>query len=755
MGQHESASVSDEQIVFQPEAPAAAADTSLSWTILVVDDDPQVHTVTLLALSKLTVHGRKLRFLHAYSAQEAYSCMQQEPEVAVVLLDVVMEQEDAGLHFVRRIRDDLQNHAVRIILRTGQPGYAPELKAIQDFDINDYKTKAELTRTRLITSVTTAVRSYDQIRSVLQQQRGMEEIVHASSRLLSHHSMQPFAEEVLRQISTVLHQQIHGLICFSADDSPAENPVVLTGSGRFTDSSRQPLDTLDPDPAAAYVRSTIRDQKSRFEDTRIGIHLEEQGHRFTIFLGLTDKLETNQRKLLDVLLTNVSVGFRNIGLFQRLEQHAYYDELTGLLSANKITAQIDSHLSQADRGMLVIAIDVDNFSEINDALGYEYGDQLLCTIAERLQTHFIGSFSVARLAGDTFCIFGPEQDLQPQLVFSVLDEPFDLYDTTSTIPFTLGIVRIDDFTGRGTDAVNRAILAMKQAKRSARSRFLYFTRTMQEAIQHRVNISRSLKPALLKNEFQLHYQPQISALDNSIAGVEALIRWRRPSGELVSPQEFIPTAESTGLINEIGRWVVREAVHKAREWSETFQRGIRVGINVSMKQFYSTSFLPFMSHILRESSVDPGLIELEITESLVMQDTERVIASMVNLKELGVRIAIDDFGTGFSSLNYLLRMPLDRLKIDRSFISNLETNVRSKSLTQFLIQLGRQLNLEVIAEGIETVGQLQITKELGCQEFQGFLYSTPLPEDDLHQLFRNWPEVLASKSSKWNYSENS
>lgn len=715
------------------------ASSYLVWKILIVDDDPQVHTVTLLALSKLTIHERRLQFLHAYTAEEAFRTMRQESDVAVILLDVVMEKDDAGLIFVKRLRDELQNHAVRIILRTGQPGYAPELTAIQDYDINDYKTKSELTRTRLITSITTAIRSYDQFQSVLRQQTGMEEIVLASSRLLSHHTIQPFAVETLRQIAEVLHQSINSLIVLAnTNDIHPETSEIICGTGDFISHEDRPLSALPSERLRDTIIEHLANGAPSFGSLEIMLPMSEENTSILIYLELSHPLQFTESKLLDVLLTNISVVYRNICLIQRLELQAYYDTLTGLMNATKLIVDIDRVISNKTQNMQLIAIDVDSFSEINDALGYEHGNELLQLIAMRLRTHFISAFTLARVSGDTFCILGQEDHLQPQLVFSILDEPFQLYDTSSTIPFTLGIVQLNDFTGHGSDAVNKAILAMKQAKRNARLRFLYFSRTMQDAIQTRVTITRSLKPALLNNEFVLHYQPQVEVDRTSgkvlLKGVEALIRWQRSPDQLTSPNEFIPTAESTGLINEIGRWVVRKAFAQAKYWKETLPHPIRVSINVSMKQFYSPSFLPFMNHVLQETGIPADLIELEITESLVMQDAERMIATLKSLKEQGFRIAIDDFGTGFSSMNYLLRLPIDRLKIDRSFIANVTTNARSRSLTQFLIQLGHQLGLEIIAEGIETEEQLAIITELDCYEFQGFLFSRPRPDNEIADI---------------------
>ncbi|WP_052078263.1 GGDEF/EAL domain-containing response regulator [Spirochaeta lutea] len=739
--------VTDDLLVFSDESTPDAVDLpkdDTTWKILIVDDDEQVHKVTTLALSHVLVHGRSLEFLHAFTSAEAMEILQTTDDIAALLLDVVMERDDAGLFLIKAIREDLGNQKIRIILRTGQPGYAPELEVIQQYDINDYKMKSELTRTRLITSITTALRSYDQIKRIEESRLGLQQIIRASSELLSIHSLGEYSAALIRQIGSILDTSILSAAClqgrlplssestsllYSLGDPPFLD-VNMNAQGDPEDQNRGVIDYLVP--KLEKKRSWFRNDEALLFISGV----EDRWH--AIYLVLDTVLNDGKQRLLEVFAANLGVGFRNIELVQNLENFAFFDPLTALPNKTRFTEIIDSTLKSSNVNQLVVMLDIDDFSELNDSLGHEHGDALLKAVAERLVSNYTGSFVIARIAGDTFGILGPEGLLRPQMILSLFEEPFLISETPFPIRITLGLVHLQDVE-TGAEAVKNSNIAMKRAKSSARSRFLYFSSAMKDTIHRRMLISKDLKPALLNKEFILHYQPQIDLTRGQTVGTEALIRWKRPTGEIVPPFHFISVAESSGIINDIGRWVFSEACRQALEWHAMGDPSWkpRMAINVSMRQVHNPNFLPFLSHVIRDYGIEPDLLEIEITESLVMQDAERVIDLLKKIKDLGMRIAIDDFGTGFSSLNYLLRLPIDRLKIDRSFILNLETDRRSKVLTEVVIQLAQQLELGVIAEGVENQQQIELVRSMGCNEVQGFFYSKPLPPDDLITWVRN------------------
>lgn len=727
----------DDVLIFQDEGEHEAFPDMASevWNVLVVDDDEQVHKVTSLALSNILIHGRKLAFLHAYSSREALDSLQNDPGIAVILLDVVMESDDAGLQLVKTIREDLGNEAIRIILRTGQPGYAPELEVIQQYDINDYKMKSDLTRTRLITTITTAIRSYDQIRAIESNRRGLELIIKGMNDLFLEYDPMVYSKGILDQLVQILPGMQEAALLMSSTEGvqPLVSYKAEEGRPRYSQGD------YEESFADLIQRCNQRANQVYFGPEGCAVRIDPGGEQSVYVLGRTRSLCSDQeQRLVRVLIANALVGFQNLNLVQGLERYAYLDQLTGLPNKNKFTALIEEQAPRFKEARAVAIVDIDDFSEINDSLGFESGDQLLKAVSERLVNLADEQFIISRIAGDTFGLMGPEQLLKPQLIMSLFEEPFLIRDMLFPIRITIGIAKLDQVRS-AEDGIKSANIAMKRAKSSARSRFLYFSEAMQDAIHRRIDITRNLKPALLNGEFRLHFQPQISLETNRVVGSEALLRWQKPNGELIPPFQFMGVAESSGLINEIGRWVFLEACRAAVAWNSDGGSPARVAVNVSMRQFHNAGFLPFINHVLEDTGLDPGLIEIEITESLVMQDAERVIDVLKRIKALGISIAIDDFGTGFSSMNYLLRLPIDRLKIDRSFILNLQTDRRSMSLTELVINLGKQLDLKIVAEGVENSEQVEIVKSLGCHEVQGFHYSKPIPEAE----FRIW-------KSSWN-----
>ena len=735
------ANSNDDVLIFQEETKLdnAADKAPEMWNILVVDDDEQVHKVTSLALSNIQIHGKRLSFLHAYSSRDALDILQNDPGISVILLDVVMESDDAGLQLVKTIREDLGNEAIRIILRTGQPGYAPELEVIQQYDINDYKMKSELTRTRLITTITTAVRSYDQIRAIEVNRRGLEFIIKGMNDLFLEYDPHVYSKGILGQLVQILPELKDAVVLWAPN--PGAEPEVLVV---FREEEGQPRysGNADVDRYRQLMLSCKQANQPFFGPDGGGVLLEPSAdHRFYLLFHIDRACSDQDQRLFRVLCANALVGFQNLNLIQGLERFAYFDQLTGLPNKNKFTELIETLTAKNREPQAVAIVDIDDFSEINDSLGFESGDQLLKAVAQRLTHLADDQFTVARISGDTFGVLGPENMLKPQLIMNIFEEPFLIRDMPFPIRITMGLAKLEEVQD-AEEGIKSANIAMKRAKSSARSRFLYFSEAMQDAIHRRISISRDLKPALLNGEFLLHYQPQISLESNKVVGTEALIRWKKPNGELVPPFHFIGVAESSGLINDIGKWSFQEACRSAKGWNESRDSPIRIAVNVSMRQFHSPSFLPFIDHVLTDTGIDPGLVEIEITESLVMQDAERVIDILKRIKSLGISIAIDDFGTGFSSLNYLLRLPIDRLKIDRSFILNLQTDRRSHSLTELVINLGKQLDLRIIAEGVENAEQAEIVKRLGCHEVQGFLYSKPIPGPE----FLNWKDLWNSGS---------
>lgn len=581
--------IDTDEIDFLDDQEDSASAKDLVWRLLIIDDEPDVHRATTFALSGVKILGRTLEFLHAYSAAEALKLLSTERDIAIVLLDVVMESEDAGLALVKTIRQELKLKELRIVLRTGQPGYAPEIETIHDFDINDYKTKSELTRTKLYATVTAALRAYEQIR--------------------------------------------------------------------------------------------------------------------------------------------------------KLDEIAFYDRLSELPNRNKFIDLCEERLARATRQDDVIGIfDIDDFSEINDALGHQQGDRLLQAVAERLKVNLGSEVILARVGNDTFGLMGPAAVVEPVRILGWFRAAIAVKDDSMTITATMGLT--DQLGGSilARDALKDANIALKRAKKSRRGSFVMFSSDMGSDIRERVRLLQNLRVAVDSHRLFIVYQPQVILDTGKVVGVEALIRWRNEDGIFVSPDRFIPLAEASGMIVAIGDWVLRMSCHELVRLQALGYPDLRMSVNVSQVQFRHPEFLEKLNAALLDTGIKAQSLELEITESVAMEDADFMLNTLRGVRDMGVSIAIDDFGTGYSSLSQLRQLPIDRLKIDRAFVTELSHEVSGGHIASMVIELGRNLNLTVIAEGIEEEHQAEVLRGLGCHEGQGYLYSRPLAVLEL----RDWLKVRSA-----------
>ncbi len=712
-----------------------------SWRVLIVDDEREVHSATLFALKGLIVAGRPLAFLHAYSAAEARGIMGSTPDVAVVLLDVVMEKGDAGLQLVRTIRDEFGCVDTRIILRTGQPGYAPELDVIRDYDINDYKTKSELTRTRLVTSLTTAIRSYEQIRMVLESERGMDGIVRSAPSLHAQHDLKGFAKAALQQVVMLLGTPAHGVFCARREaggETNDEPPYFVAAAwGCYAGETDRDIDAVRNPELIEMLARCRRPGGQLLESNALSLCLGEGDSRALLHVRVDRPLNDLQRRLVDVLAVSIAVGLENVVLFRQLRSYAYFEPLCHLPNRANFISQIDLRLQRGETDWTASVVDIDHFSDINAALGHQTGDQLLKAVARRLRDGLQDEVVLARVSGGTFGLLGRDGALDPEQVIALFAQPFVVDGQSLMIQPCLGLEKLSEAEGTGADVFKNANIALSRARVDRRDRWQYFTRDMQVATQQRLGLLHDLRHAAeAKRGLSLHYQPQVDIAQGLVTGAEALMRWTNDRGESVPPYRFIPVAEYSHLIIELGEWVLCSACGQLREWDRAGLDGLRMSVNVSPAQFRDPGFVDMARRCILDSGIDPARIELEVTESMALTETESVVATLHKMRQFGVSIAVDDFGSGFSSLGHLLQLPLNRLKIDRVFVSDLAAGSSGSTIAEMIVKLGKMLGLSVIAEGVETSEQLDALREMGCQEIQGFYFSPPVPAGEFAALLK-------------------
>jgi diguanylate cyclase (GGDEF)-like protein len=431
---------------------------------------------------------------------------------------------------------------------------------------------------------------------------------------------------------------------------------------------------------------------------------------------------------------------------ERVEYLAYHDLLTGLPNRSMFSRSLTQSISEAhryERRLAVAFLDLDRFKQINDTLGHEAGDQLLQEVATRLKGCVRDSDTVARLGGDEFVVLLPEladekyASIVAQKILAAAAKPFTLMGQEFRVTVSIGI---SSYPQDGLDEqtlTKRADIAMYQAKAEGRNNFKFYSEKLNANSLERLTLESSLRHALERNEFRLHYQAKRDIATSKITGMEALLRWEHPDLGTVAPMQFIPVAEETGLIVPIGKWVLKTVCLQSVAWRKQGLPALSIAVNLTARQFCDEHLLSDVTSILTETGMDPRLLEIELTESLLIHNVENTLRILTGLKALGIRIAVDDFGSGYSSLAMLQRFPLDTIKIDRSFIRDIVGTTEDTGLADAIIAMGKSLSLTVVAQGVETKEQADHLRLHACDELQGFYFKRPLPVDEFTQLLRD------------------
>jgi diguanylate cyclase len=437
---------------------------------------------------------------------------------------------------------------------------------------------------------------------------------------------------------------------------------------------------------------------------------------------------------------------------RQLRHLATHDALTSL--PNRVLlddrlAQAIAHAQRERQQFAVLVVDLDRFKLVNDSLGHRAGDELLCEVARRLSGLVRDIDTVTRLGGDEFVlVLSPVVGVQDaeHIATRISESLHKPVQIAGLDVYTSSSIGIAVYPQDGTTAQNlltHADAAMYCAKQGGRNRFQCFAPGMDTATRDQVRLEGDLRHALALNQFELYYQPKVDAKTGNVHGAEALIRWRHPERGLILPEEFIPLAEECGLIHSIGEWVIREACRQCKAWQTEGLLPLRVAVNVAAQQFRRGNLLDVIQRALHDTGLEARCLELELTESSVMTNPEESVAILEHLSRMGVLVSVDDFGTGYSSMSYLRRFPIDKLKIDRGFIRELMTRHEDVSIVQAIISLAHSLKLKVIAEGVETPEQLGFLRRMGCDQYQGFHFSPPLPATQFKDLVRQVQESMA------------
>ncbi|MBF0273211.1 MAG: EAL domain-containing protein [Magnetococcales bacterium] len=849
--------------------------TAGPWTILIVDDDQDVHTLTRMVLRDLVFAGMGVTFLSAYSAAEAIPILAANPDIAVMLLDVVMETDQAGLDLVRQVRDTMHNRFVRIILRTGQAGQAPEPRVITEYDINDYRDKSDLTSQKLITAVTVALRAWRDLKTIehlvtsLRRERESlaraQRIAHLGNwewdilqdrmicseeaRRIAGHSEETDINGALATFLAITHPEDRDKVEQAirkalSDHLPFEfdhrvtrpdgqvrwihemgevvkdpNGKTLRVVGTMHDLTEQREAETRLKIAATVFEGAMEEAEARmllttkvFENAVEGVMVTDRkgvihsinpafsvitGYESEEALGKTPGIlrsgihdETFYSAIWNDILGEVGAWrgeiwnrrkngeahpvwetittirdrnnaiihfvavFQDLTAIKRSEEallfRTYHDSLTGLPNRALFQDRLRQAIGQAGRTddkVLVLIFDLDLFKNVNNSLGHTVGDRILKGVADRLR-HFVREGdTVSRLGGDTFGFILREirssQDVGVVVrkLADALSKPFYVDDQELFVSASMGVTLYPD-DGEDADLLIRnADMAVSRAKLAGRDTCHYYAPAMGAEAERRLLLEHDLRQGLERDEFLLFYQPKVELRTGRITGMEALVRWRHPRDGMVSPVEFIPVAEESGLILPLGARILKMACLQTRKWHDAGFAELKVAVNLSIRQFRQADLLKEVQTALEESGLHPNALELEVTETLMMENLDDIVAILTRLKAMGPSVAVDDFGVGHSSLTYLKKLPIDVLKIDQSFVRDLTLDSDDAAIVTAILALGRSLRLKVVAEGVETPDQLAFLRREGCDQFQGYLFSRPLETEAFTRLLQEAPRL--------------
>lgn len=725
---------------FLPESdePEDLSKPSAAWKILIVDDDAQFRHSLLFALKNFSYQGRPVQMLTAASSQEGALIFARESDIAVAMLDVVMETDDAGLRLVKNVREILGNTETRIAMVTGQPGMAPLQTVVTDYDIDDYWLKTDFTAERLRGMLTTRLREWQRLRAINQARRGLQMIVEGSNAFADARTVADFSTRVVVELTRLLGVKEEGVVCVMEDRSGSPlDACIIAAAGNFSESQGRSLEHL----GNLQVREALVECLSKRSDLilphGLALYLASQLDAMScaVYVEGVDSLNETQQDLLRVFALHINSALVNVALISRLDRMAYRDSLLDLPNRNALMRYLEAVMQKTggcDHSLILL--DIDDFSGISFVLGFRHGDQLLYEVAQRLQSQFQAPAVIARLHDDVFAVLGPSDMLSEDRLARISSIAAD---GSPGRFISLGTAKLDlaGFAGTAKEAMAMVSLILKSAKRAGFGQTRNYDYGIVGETKRRLGLSEALHQALETGGLSIALQPQVRLSDGAIVSAEVLARWTRQDGSVVPPEEFICVAEANGEIVRLGAQIFQQTVNACSVLSRLGLSQIRLAVNVSVLQLMQVGLLRGWLVELATAGVSPRSIEIEVTESVAMQGDIGILERLRAFHELGFSVAIDDFGTGYSSLARLREMPIDVLKIDRSFITELDSN-GDGAIAETVLDMAHRLGLQVVAEGVETPQQLAWLKARKCSLVQGFHFAQAMPLDDFVNFVR-------------------
>lgn len=716
------------------------------WHVLVVDDDESVLQLTKFILGRLSVLDRPLKLVYAHTSQEARALC-QSMVFAVAIVDVVMETDNAGLEFVAWLRSCPEAQATRLVIRTGQPGLAPEDFVLHNYEINDYWPKTEISAQRIRTVITGLIRSYHELSTLERQRNDLSKVVTIMPELLNQQNAARLLASLAKALDHLFGSSGSSLFFALQIGNSLGDARVLASNQEPT--SPPPLRLIErlPPLALSLLHESSQTGRVIIQDPIAALLVRQPNGRCLAMVGeLWTYTDDWSCEIAELLLRN-SLEFLDNLLTQSqhltdLERQLRQDSLTGLSNRQGLLENLERSLTQGDCLALVL-IQLDQLDPIRAAYGPEIADKVLQAIADRLSRS--SQAPVARLDSDRFALLlstGTASVVSAvSTIDQLFDQPFQVSSTTFRLHAHQGIALAA--AQSPADILRQADLALKLAIRQDGARFAFYDPSLAASDIRIAQLETDIERSNLDAEFFTLFQPILTLADGRIRGAEALLRWNSPRFGPVGPNEFIPLAERTGHINTLTKLVLQNALRALDTWQRV-NPTMYVSVNVSPSSLSKPGFVAMLLEAL--GSRDPSGLYLELTESEQLSHDQVCRQQMQTLRARGIRFMIDDFGTGYSSLSYLHKLPFDAIKIDHGFISQISEGINNphRRLLEAILGVADSLQMPVTAEGIETPHQAATLTRLKCKNGQGFLYSRPIPADAILELLQQQPPIVVS-----------
>ena len=708
------------------------ADTDLKvWKILTVEDDLDYQNALVNSLKELKAKdGYKYELLTANSVPEAALALSMHPDIALIFIDVVMEEDDSGLRLVNTIREVIGNAEMRIVLLTGQPGFAPESDIMKMLDIDEYWNKSDLSAEKLQSIVNSNMRTWEYISQIRSAKQGLQLVLDASRSINGKHDMASFSYAVLKEISNILKITEGGGIFCSSNAGSKSECLILSTHGCFSGTKGQPVETSLPAEMLQDFKQAIKERRHIFSKSHSVFFFEtpeQQGADYITIVKSDNPISEQNEYLLKVFSENVSTGFANISLLNRLTELAYTDVSLNLQNRNWLTREIKNMNAHERLKTRLVIFDIYQFDEKAFTFGHEFCNKLMKLVHQSIVDTFARyDPRIALVSSRTFgMLVSVDFDISEAISYFQNKQKFEIEQVKQYIDVRILELKLSAALNLSPEKVISLAESSLNSSQVNQTKYIQHTEEKTDQITRRYELMAELRTAIGNKSLEVALQPKMNLSTLKPAGFEALARWQRADGSFVRPDEFIELAETAGLINELDHVIFEKILEVINQLKEQGYN-LPVAFNASSYDLVEPSYFEQIKTKIEEYDISPSMLELEVTETQAISNYSLIKEALERFIDLGIKVSIDDFGTGYSSLAHINEIPSTSIKIDRYFVCDLEFNDNNQYMIKMILSLAKQFNFSVIAEGVENEFEAKWLQQQGCATAQGYYFSKPL-----------------------------